>query len=74
MNALQPALSPSPTLFTSGCEVFQSSIHLVMTLDMDNVEVFDTGVKGRGLRTTKDLCAGEVVLAEPSFAAVVFDR
>ncbi|XP_021458168.2 histone-lysine N-methyltransferase Smyd1 [Oncorhynchus mykiss] len=44
-----------------------------MTLDMDNVEVFDTGVKGRGLRTTKDLCAGEVVLAEPSFAAVVFD-
>ncbi|XP_035628147.1 histone-lysine N-methyltransferase Smyd1-like isoform X1 [Oncorhynchus keta] len=44
-----------------------------MTLDMDNVEVFDAGEKGRGLRTTKDLWAGEVVFAEPSFAAVVFD-
>ncbi|XP_023667471.1 histone-lysine N-methyltransferase SMYD1-like [Paramormyrops kingsleyae] len=37
------------------------------------VEVFDTEKKGRGLRATKDLAAGQVVFAEPSFAAVVFD-
>uniref|UniRef100_A0A3P8YGV6 [histone H3]-lysine(4) N-trimethyltransferase n=1 Tax=Esox lucius TaxID=8010 RepID=A0A3P8YGV6_ESOLU len=40
---------------------------------MDNVELFDAGEKGKGLRTTKDLKAGEVVFTEPSFAAVVFD-
>ncbi|KAI1904632.1 hypothetical protein AGOR_G00007690 [Albula goreensis] len=45
-----------------------------MTLgNMENVEVFDTEGKGRGLRAAKELCAGEVVFAEPSFAAVVFD-
>uniref|UniRef100_A0A8C5A450 [histone H3]-lysine(4) N-trimethyltransferase n=1 Tax=Gadus morhua TaxID=8049 RepID=A0A8C5A450_GADMO len=40
---------------------------------MDNVEVFDAGVKGRGLKATRDLLAGDVVFAEPSFSAVVFD-
>ncbi|KAM4597611.1 histone-lysine N-methyltransferase Smyd1-like [Polymixia lowei] len=45
-----------------------------MTLgNMENVELFDAGKKGRGLRATKELCAGEVVFAEPSFSAVVFD-
>ncbi|XP_056314862.1 histone-lysine N-methyltransferase SMYD1a [Danio aesculapii] len=39
----------------------------------DPVEVFGAGLKGRGLRGTKDLSAGEVVFAEASFAAVVFD-
>ena len=46
-----------------------------MTLGtMDNVEVFDAGAKGRGLKATRDLLAGDVVFAEPSFSAVVFDR
>lgn len=46
-----------------------------MTLQkMDAVEVFAAGEKGRGLRTTKDMKAGEVVFSEASFAAVVFDR
>ncbi|KAM9440390.1 histone-lysine N-methyltransferase SMYD1a [Clarias gariepinus] len=40
---------------------------------MDAVEVFAAGEKGRGLRTTKEMKTGEVVFAEASFAAVVFD-
>ncbi|TSL28174.1 Threonine synthase-like 2 [Bagarius yarrelli] len=40
---------------------------------MDAVEVFAAGEKGRGLRTTKEIKPGEVVFAEASFAAVVFD-
>ncbi|XP_029921298.1 histone-lysine N-methyltransferase SMYD1a [Myripristis murdjan] len=41
--------------------------------NMESIELFDAGKKGRGLRTTKELSAGEVVFAEPSFSAVVFD-
>ncbi|XP_062845056.1 histone-lysine N-methyltransferase SMYD1a [Trichomycterus rosablanca] len=45
-----------------------------MTLQkMEAVEVFAAGEKGRGLRTTKVMKTGEVVFAEASFAAVVFD-
>ncbi|KAG7476579.1 hypothetical protein MATL_G00084290 [Megalops atlanticus] len=45
-----------------------------MTLgNMENVEVFNAEGKGRGLRATKELWAGDVIFAEPSFAAVVFD-
>ncbi|KAA0716222.1 Histone-lysine N-methyltransferase [Triplophysa tibetana] len=45
-----------------------------MTVDkMDPVEVFAAGEKGRGLRLTKGMSAGDVVFAEASFAAVVFD-
>ncbi|MCI4394315.1 hypothetical protein PGIGA_G00167320 [Pangasianodon gigas] len=40
---------------------------------MDTVEVFAAGEKGRGLRTTKEMKPAEVVFAEASFAAVVFD-
>ncbi|KAL6097244.1 uncharacterized protein ACO6RY_06379 [Pungitius sinensis] len=41
--------------------------------NMESAQLFDAGNKGRGLRATKELCAGEVVFAEPSFSAVVFD-
>ncbi|KAL4658250.1 histone-lysine N-methyltransferase SMYD1-like [Arapaima gigas] len=45
-----------------------------MTLQtMENVEVFDTLKKGRGLSATKVFKAGDVIFAEPCFAAVVFD-
>ncbi|XP_072549300.1 histone-lysine N-methyltransferase SMYD1a [Salminus brasiliensis] len=45
-----------------------------MTLQKkDAVEVFAAGEKGRGLRTTKEMRPGEVVFAEASFGAVVFD-
>ncbi|KAJ8260774.1 hypothetical protein COCON_G00164970 [Conger conger] len=45
-----------------------------MTLhNMESVEVFASEGKGRGLKAAKELLAGEVVFAEPSFAAVVFD-
>ncbi|XP_027022747.1 histone-lysine N-methyltransferase SMYD1b isoform X1 [Tachysurus fulvidraco] len=40
---------------------------------MENVEVFESPGKGRGLRATKELWAGDVLFAEPCFAAVVFD-
>lgn len=42
--------------------------------NMESAVLFDAGKKGRGLRANKELRAGEVVFAEPSFAAVVFDR
>ncbi|XP_053195995.1 histone-lysine N-methyltransferase SMYD1a [Scomber japonicus] len=41
--------------------------------NMESAQLFDAGKKGRGLRATKDLKAGEVVFAEPSYSAVVFD-
>lgn len=41
---------------------------------MESAELFDAGRKGRGLRAAKELKTGEVVFAEPSFSAVVFDR
>ncbi|XP_041667165.1 histone-lysine N-methyltransferase SMYD1a [Cheilinus undulatus] len=41
--------------------------------NMESAELFDAGKKGRGLRATKELKAGDVVFAEPSFSAVVFD-
>ncbi|XP_029619389.1 histone-lysine N-methyltransferase SMYD1b isoform X1 [Salmo trutta] len=40
---------------------------------MDNIEVFDSPGKGRGLRATKELLSGDVLFSEPPFAAVVFD-
>ncbi|XP_032424988.1 histone-lysine N-methyltransferase Smyd1-like [Xiphophorus hellerii] len=36
------------------------------------MELFDAGVKGRGLRASRELSAGEVLLAEPGYAAVVY--
>lgn len=41
--------------------------------NMECAELFDAGKKGRGLRATKDINTGDVVFAEPSFSAVVFD-
>uniref|UniRef100_W5LZ26 [histone H3]-lysine(4) N-trimethyltransferase n=1 Tax=Lepisosteus oculatus TaxID=7918 RepID=W5LZ26_LEPOC len=40
---------------------------------MESVEVFQSEGKGRGLRATRELWAGDVLFAEPSFAAVVFN-
>ncbi|XP_074546798.1 histone-lysine N-methyltransferase SMYD1a [Halichoeres trimaculatus] len=42
--------------------------------NMESAELFDAGKKGRGLRATKDLKPGDVVFAEPSFSAVVFNN
>ncbi|GCC37020.1 hypothetical protein chiPu_0015520 [Chiloscyllium punctatum] len=42
--------------------------------DMDKVEIFDTDGKGRGLKAKQDLLTGDVVFAEPAYAAVVFDN
>lgn len=41
---------------------------------METAALFDAGKKGRGLRATRELKTGEVVFAEPTFSAVVFDR
>ncbi|KAM7369412.1 hypothetical protein PAMP_013681 [Pampus punctatissimus] len=41
--------------------------------NMESAQLFDAGKKGRGLRATKEFNAGEVVFAEPSFSAVVFN-
>lgn len=42
--------------------------------NMESAQLFDAGHKGRGLRATKELRRGDVVFAEASFSAVVFDR
>lgn len=42
--------------------------------NMESVVLFDAGTKGRGLKAKKDISPGEVLFAEPSFSAVVFDR
>lgn len=41
---------------------------------MENVAIFDSPGKGRGLKATKEFWAGDVIFSEPSIAAVVFDR
>uniref|UniRef100_A0A665TSB6 [histone H3]-lysine(4) N-trimethyltransferase n=1 Tax=Echeneis naucrates TaxID=173247 RepID=A0A665TSB6_ECHNA len=41
--------------------------------NIESAALFDTGKKGRGLRAIRELSAGEIVFAEPSFSAVVFD-
>ncbi|KAM3939861.1 histone-lysine N-methyltransferase SMYD1 isoform 2-T2 [Leptodactylus fuscus] len=41
---------------------------------MENVEIFNSEGKGRGLKSTKEFWAGDVIFAEPSYAAVVFDN
>ena len=38
-----------------------------------NVETFDTDSKGRGVRATKDLEAGEILLLEPPLASALMD-
>ncbi|KAF7667471.1 hypothetical protein LDENG_00061320 [Lucifuga dentata] len=40
---------------------------------MENIAVFDSPGKGRGLKATKEMWAGDVIFSEPSLAAVVFD-
>uniref|UniRef100_A0A672GNJ3 [histone H3]-lysine(4) N-trimethyltransferase n=1 Tax=Salarias fasciatus TaxID=181472 RepID=A0A672GNJ3_SALFA len=41
--------------------------------NMESAQLFDAGEKGRGLRATREINAGEVIFSEPSFSAVVFD-
>ncbi|NXT77540.1 SMYD1 methyltransferase, partial [Zapornia atra] len=40
---------------------------------MESVEVFTSEGKGRGLRAQKEFLPGDVIFAEPAYAAVVFD-
>ncbi|XP_068131295.1 histone-lysine N-methyltransferase SMYD1 isoform X2 [Hyperolius riggenbachi] len=41
---------------------------------MENLEVFNSEGKGRGLKSAKDFWAGDVIFAETAYAAVVFDN
>ena len=41
---------------------------------MEAVAIFDAPGKGRGLKATKEMWAGDVVFSEAGLAAVVFDR
>lgn len=38
------------------------------------MEVFNSEIKGRGLKAAKEFWAGDVIFAERAYAAVVFDR
>lgn len=42
--------------------------------NMENVEVFTSEGKGRGLKATKEFWASDVIFAERAYSAVVFDR
>lgn len=55
------------------CSLF-SSISGTTAATMENVAIFDSPGKGRGLKATKEFWAGDVIFSEPSLAAVVFDR
>ncbi len=41
---------------------------------MENVAIFDSPGKGRGLKATKEFWAGDVIFSELGLSAVVFDR
>ncbi|XP_056410026.1 histone-lysine N-methyltransferase SMYD1-like isoform X1 [Hyla sarda] len=41
---------------------------------MENIEVFTSEGKGRGLKSVREVWAGDVIFAEPAYAAVVFDN
>ncbi|KFV62032.1 Histone-lysine N-methyltransferase SMYD1 [Dryobates pubescens] len=41
---------------------------------MESVELFTSEGKGRGLKAQKEFLPGDVIFAEPAYAAVVFDR
>uniref|UniRef100_A0A8C5MB05 [histone H3]-lysine(4) N-trimethyltransferase n=1 Tax=Leptobrachium leishanense TaxID=445787 RepID=A0A8C5MB05_9ANUR len=46
-----------------------------MTVEgMECVEIFNSEGKGRGLKSTKEFWAGDVIFAETAYAAVVFDN
>uniref|UniRef100_A0A5F5PS24 Uncharacterized protein n=1 Tax=Equus caballus TaxID=9796 RepID=A0A5F5PS24_HORSE len=46
-----------------------------MTIErMENVEVFNSEGKGRGLKATKEFWAADIIFAERAYSAVVFDR
>uniref|UniRef100_A0A9L0KAB1 [histone H3]-lysine(4) N-trimethyltransferase n=1 Tax=Equus asinus TaxID=9793 RepID=A0A9L0KAB1_EQUAS len=45
-----------------------------MTIErMENVEVFNSEGKGRGLKATKEFWAADIIFAERAYSAVVFD-
>lgn len=62
--------------------VLSPSVYVVLSSEgisgaavtMENVAIFDSPGKGRGLKATKEFWAGDVIFSEPSLAAVVFDR
>ncbi|KAE8628847.1 hypothetical protein XENTR_v10000251 [Xenopus tropicalis] len=41
---------------------------------MENVEIFESEGKGRGLRAIRESWAGDIIFAEPAYSAVVFDN
>lgn len=46
----------------------------LQSTSMENVAIFDSPGKGRGLKATKEFWAGDVIFSEASVSAVVFDR
>lgn len=66
-------LDHCPAAFSSGAQHSTSDSGRAAT-SMENVAVFDSPGKGRGLKATKEFWAGDVIFSEASISAVVFDR
>lgn len=71
------SFSHTADLLHSGPDVINLSfgnISGASAATMENVAIFDSPGKGRGLKATKEFWAGDVIFSELSLAAVVFDR
>ena len=65
---------PDGPLAPAHLSVFVRTTTTTTTDIMEAVTIFDSPGKGRGLKATKEMWAGDVVFTEASLAAVVFDR
>lgn len=76
-----PTSSSTPVAVYSSVRLTRSTLSIPssegisgVAVTMENVAIFDSPGKGRGLKATKEFWAGDVIFSEPSLAAVVFDR
>lgn len=69
LHCIKPLRTPDSVYIVPSSEGISGA-----AVTMENVAIFDSPGKGRGLKATKEFWAGDVIFSEPSLAAVVFDR
>lgn len=69
LDCIKPLRTPESVYVVPSSEAISGA-----AVTMENVAIFDSPGKGRGLKATKEFWAGDVIFSEPSLAAVVFDR
>lgn len=73
-STTQPSTEYIASLLHSIAPLSTASVSGTGAATMENVEIFNTAEKGRGLKATKEFWAGDVIFSEPGLSAVVFDR